>query len=203
MSARPGRRTQAERREATVARLLRATVACLAERGYARTSTQAIVQRAGLSQGALFRHFPTRLDLLAAAAEAIGRGHVEAIDGLRAQAGRDLDAATAIDFIRDAARSDAQAAWHEVMVAARTDPELRARVRPVLQRYEAALTDLAAALLRDDHPDPEAGRVRILSLLHLFDSEAVTRRVHSSPRVEEARRCWAIDLLRAEMTARA
>src|SRR5687768_1186586 len=65
------RRTQAERREATRQKLLDATVALLVEAGYARTTTIAVAQRAGTSQGALFKHFPTRGALLGAAVESL------------------------------------------------------------------------------------------------------------------------------------
>ena len=62
------RRTQAERREATIGKLVEATIGCLAELGYSGTSTGAICKRAGVSQGGMFRHFGTRLELIAAAA---------------------------------------------------------------------------------------------------------------------------------------
>ena len=49
------RRTQQQRRDGTIGALLDATVTCLAERGYAATSTAAVCAEAGVSQGALFR----------------------------------------------------------------------------------------------------------------------------------------------------
>ena len=58
------RRTQAERRAATIERLVDASIAVLAESGYAGASVKAICDHAGVSQGALFRHFETRLELL-------------------------------------------------------------------------------------------------------------------------------------------
>ena len=65
----PARRTQQERRDSTRTRLLEATVECLVELGYARTTTLAVAQRAEVSQGALFKHFPTKAALLGAAVE--------------------------------------------------------------------------------------------------------------------------------------
>ena len=82
------RRTQAERREATIARLLDATIDALAERGYAGASVAEICRRAGLSQGALFRHFDTRHAVIGAATDEIGRRHlarfVDAFPDMRA-----------------------------------------------------------------------------------------------------------------------
>ena len=60
------RRTQQERREQTIARLVDATIECLVKDGYSGTTVKAVAARAGLSQGAIFRHFPTRLELLMA-----------------------------------------------------------------------------------------------------------------------------------------
>ncbi|MGB6181142.1 MAG: helix-turn-helix domain-containing protein, partial [Rhodococcus sp. (in: high G+C Gram-positive bacteria)] len=61
------RRTQEQRRTDTIARLLDAAITSLAEKGYAATTVNEVVTRAGVSSGALFRHFPTRLDVMVAA----------------------------------------------------------------------------------------------------------------------------------------
>jgi AcrR family transcriptional regulator len=58
------RRTQADRREATRAALLEATVACLVEEGYAKTTTPRIAERAGVTPGALQHHFGSKSELL-------------------------------------------------------------------------------------------------------------------------------------------
>jgi AcrR family transcriptional regulator len=50
-------------------RLLDATIECLAESGYGRMSTNDVVRRARVSRGALAHHFPTKADLVTAAAE--------------------------------------------------------------------------------------------------------------------------------------
>jgi AcrR family transcriptional regulator len=93
----PARRTQAERRAASRIRLLDATLACLAEKGYAGTTFPAVLERAGLSNGAMWRHFRSRTDLLAAAAIHSEEWLVEwpLPDGLdRLPADKRLDAAT-------------------------------------------------------------------------------------------------------------
>jgi AcrR family transcriptional regulator len=63
------RRSQQERRDETQRRLLEATLACLTELGYARTTTPEIVKLAGVSQGALFKHYPSKAELLSASIE--------------------------------------------------------------------------------------------------------------------------------------
>src|SRR5262245_8806139 len=66
---RRSRRTQAERRAHTHGALLDATIACLVERGYSRTSTNDIIRVAGVSRGALLHHFASKAELLGAAVE--------------------------------------------------------------------------------------------------------------------------------------
>lgn len=45
-------------------RIVEAAVLCFAERGYEATSTREIAQRAGVAEATIFRHFPTKKDLL-------------------------------------------------------------------------------------------------------------------------------------------
>ncbi len=62
------RRSNAERSAETKERILEATLACLSEKGYAATSTNDVVKRAGVSRGALVHHFASKSELVAAAA---------------------------------------------------------------------------------------------------------------------------------------
>lgn len=149
-AALPKRRTQEQRRSETRARLLEATVASLVDRGYAGTTTTEICQRAGVSQGALFRHFPTKADVLAAAAAHLLERIVE-------QYGEEFDAiAGARDPIQAAVellwatyqRPELQAAV-ELYVAARTDTELSAALAEIDPPHRANLHRLARELLPD------------------------------------------------------
>lgn len=56
----PTRRTQAERRAESRQRIMEAAEALLAEKGYFDASVEEIVQRAGYSQGAFYRHWPSK-----------------------------------------------------------------------------------------------------------------------------------------------
>ena len=62
------RRSNAERSAETKERILEATLECLSEKGYAATSTNKVVRRAGVSRGALVHHFSSKSELVAAAA---------------------------------------------------------------------------------------------------------------------------------------
>jgi AcrR family transcriptional regulator len=132
----PARRTQAERSASTRALLLDATIECLIERGYAGTTTTEIAERAGVSRGAQLHHFPMKAELVAAAVEHLFlRRHDEfrrAFDALPADVDR---LAGAIDILWPMVSGPTFYAWLELAVAARTDPELRAQLAPIGERF--------------------------------------------------------------------
>src|SRR5262245_65419948 len=82
------------------ARLLDATIECLHDLGYARTSTPEIARRAGLSRGAQLHHFPTKAELVTSAVEHLfGRRRAEFLQAFRERpAGQDPTEA-AIDIL--------------------------------------------------------------------------------------------------------
>lgn len=67
----PARRTQAERRESTRAALVAAARELFATKGYAGAGREEIVERAGVTRGALQHHFGTKEDLFLAVFEAV------------------------------------------------------------------------------------------------------------------------------------
>lgn len=73
------RRTQAERRETTRAALLAAGRELFAAHGYAGVATEEIVDRAGVTRGALYHHFRGKDDLFRAVCEQIERDVSERI----------------------------------------------------------------------------------------------------------------------------
>ena len=147
------RRTQAERREHTITALLDATVRCLADRGYAATSTAAVCAEAGVSQGALFRHFPTRQALLVATAEHVAARNVEEF---RTTVGSEVDTvddvAAVLAHLRAVVLSPANQTWRELLVAARADADLREALHPAREALQARMLDAAADLWGDRLP---------------------------------------------------
>ncbi len=63
----PQRRTQAERSEETRRRVARAAYEVIAERGHSAFRTAAVIAHAGVSQGAMLHHYPTKESLTLAA----------------------------------------------------------------------------------------------------------------------------------------
>ena len=131
------RRNQTQRRTETNARLLDATLECLIERGYSGTTTTEIEGRAGVSRGARLHYYPTKARLLSAAvAHLYGRiaaRYAEAIehvdpDGDRFHEGYRL--------LWDTYKDPAFAAVLELLLAARTAPELRAALQETSGGYQ-------------------------------------------------------------------
>ena len=129
------RRTQQQRREATQTKLLDATIACIVELGYAATSTTEICARAGVSRGAQVHHYPTKATLVAAAVEHLFAQRHHELVAVHEQHG---DLSPAFDHLWRIYSGPTLHAWMELVVAARTDPELRRSVAAVNRRFVAA-----------------------------------------------------------------
>jgi AcrR family transcriptional regulator len=125
--------------------ILDAAVACLVEDGYAGASTLAVQARAGVSRGRLLHHFPSRAELLVAAADHLVTTKLEEVR-LRAAAlmadeptGRErVD--RAIDLMWATFQEPPFWAATELWTAARTDPALRGALRAEERRLRAAMT---------------------------------------------------------------
>ncbi len=197
-SAPPARRTQAERRASTVRRLLDATTEALIEIGYYGTTVAEVCSRAGLSQGALFRHFDTRIALLIAVADDIDQG-------LRALYRRDFEKlrpthadelVLALSVLRANVASPLHQAWFELLMAARTDSALHAALLPIWQRRAADDQALAALLLPAPARELPDFDVIVDTMVTLFHGEGVDRFLRHDPAAETRRMNWLIERLR-------
>lgn len=192
------RRTQQERRETTIRKLLDAATETLIEVGHAEASVQRICERAELSQGALFRHFPNREALMVAVGEHVGAQILARVRRqFAALSPEDEDLGAAIELVRDACRSRLNQAWYELSMAARTNATLRKGIEPVARRYFDDITALARELLPGLAARfGPAFDVLVTSVIALFDGEAVHRYLLREPALEKAR----LELLVAAMS---
>ena len=79
---RTGRRRRARAADApTRERLVRAAREVLERGGYATASVVAIAERAGVSSGALYRHFPSKADLFVEVFRVAAEGEIAALNG--------------------------------------------------------------------------------------------------------------------------
>jgi AcrR family transcriptional regulator len=190
------RRTQAERRASTRAALLDAAVACLLERGHAGTTTPAVCARAGLSQGALFKHFPSKPALVGAAAAQL----------FEALTARYLDELARVSHRADQAEAAVRALWTvfqrpelmtalELYLAARSDPALAAALGPVMNRHARQLRELARRLFPAVAAAPRFAATLDL-LLELLQGMALSHAIAPDPTHERRVLALAIDLAR-------
>lgn len=181
-----GRRTQQQRRDATKARLVDACVSSLCELGYQRSTISEICGRSGVSQGGLFRHFPTRLDLVIAAADDVRRKQFEAFSRSLAMLGPGT-LADCLVLVRAACRAPINGAWYELLVAARTDAGLRERLAPMLAGYHDEIGEFARTLPAVQGLPPGQIEVIALTVVHLFDGEAVAAAINPQQALDDAR----------------
>jgi len=109
---------------------------------------------AGVSQGALFKHFPTKAALMSGAAAHL---FAELVADYRRRFARLPDGdprfAAAIDLLWGLFETTRMHAAFELYVAARTDPELTRSLRPVAADHQRNLHALARDLF------PEVGHI--------------------------------------------
>ncbi len=176
-------RTQQQRREETTGKLLTATIDSLCEKGYAATTVNEIVSRAGVSSGALFRHFPTRLDIVVAAADEVRRRQFEEFRaGLSAFGNASIE--HCLLLLRAACRAPINGAWYELLIAARSDTQLRERLIPFTVRYHGQIAELARTLPIAGMVDSSRLDTVVFSIVHLLDGEALAAVVHPQPEQE-------------------
>ncbi|WP_026256667.1 TetR/AcrR family transcriptional regulator [Mycobacterium sp. 155] len=181
-------RTQQQRREETVARLLDAGIDTIVEVGYARASASVIAKRAKVSDGALFRHFPTMSDFMAATAHEVARRQLELGSKLLAQIPAEQPPLYAVlTILRDIAGSDTNTVWHELMVAARTDEKLRGTLQTVLAEYVENIYQTAKLAPGAEQIPEDAFAAVLAVVLNTFDGAAIVRRVLPQPELEDSR----------------
>ena len=151
--------TQAERRASTRGALLDAAAGTLVEAGATGFTTAAVATRAELSNGALFRYFPTRLDLVAATVEHVLaelRGHYVERFATSTQA----DVRRLLELLWECMSDPRLAAVYELYTQCRTDDVLLAAVQPIVMEHVDRIGELAATVLGQlDRPlpgDPQA-----------------------------------------------
>jgi AcrR family transcriptional regulator len=161
------RRSQAERSASTQTLLLDATIECLVERGFDGCSTPVICRMAGVSRGAQLHHFPTKMDLLVAAVEHLcNRRHAEFRQLVEAERSSTERINAAFDDLWEIYCGPTLSAWIELVVAARTDPDLREQMHRVSGRLEQEAESTLRELFGIDSKVPARAAVRmVLSLL--------------------------------------
>jgi AcrR family transcriptional regulator len=175
--------TQAERRESTRAAFIQAAADSLRKNGLSGFTTSDVVRRAGMSNGALFRYFATRTELLSSTVQFVfARLRDEYAEQYLALAATEVTPHSLLTLLWNVYDDPYLAALYEVYGAARTDETLRAAIEPMIREHVDVIHQLAhdiVALMADADADivQEMVWVAVLSMQGL----ALSRPVYSDP----------------------
>jgi AcrR family transcriptional regulator len=136
----PTGRRRTRRGEETRKQLIEACIDCLNARGYAGTSIEAVMSKAGVSRGSVLNQFPTRLELMTATIEAAMRAMMA---DTQARFDRIADPVERLrrlcDLYWEAQCLPVSVAVTEVLLAARWDTELAGALARVAGQIEIEL----------------------------------------------------------------
>lgn len=169
---------QEERRARTRRQLLDAARAAFAARGFDGGSLDAIAASAGLSKGAVYAHFPTKLHLYAAVIGEVleeAKARVEAVAAALGK-GERPDSAARRYFCGDATDAEHAALLMDAWTAATREPEVRA----LLDAYLAERQGVLAAAAIDAGARPEEALALAVVTGRLIDAAVLHERHEGS-----------------------
>lgn len=142
--AEPPAKWQQRKSQLTRQKLVEAGIACLVENGYGGLTTAAVADRCGVSRGAMHHHFATRMELVCAVVEHViyermRRFLSDYFDALESRSDVSMiEVATEMHWF--SVHSREYAAYLELAIASRTDPELAEYFLPAARRYDEVWT---------------------------------------------------------------
>lgn len=147
--ARP-RRTNAERTAETRGVIIDAAIDLLASKGHTATTTIAVAARARVSRGAMLHHFPTRVALLIDVARHIVALQREMRRDRAMSVGSGLERFYAgADINWEIQKAPATIALLEIMMATRSDPQLRKGFAPFIAQMRDMRRQAAGMVAKD------------------------------------------------------
>jgi AcrR family transcriptional regulator len=162
--------SQRERSAATQEQLIQAVVQSLLERGYHRTSVSEICRRAGVTSSAIQHHFGGKRQLMMAVAETLHARNRQALDQV-ASSPQPREIVEQLEANPDPWLEGLRVN-HELLMAARSDPELWDLYAP-FQRAIFEWRDAWALKIFGDAPVSEQRRVLLIRLLDALVSGVV------------------------------
>lgn len=170
---------QAQKSAATRNLIVEAAIKCFVELGYARTTTTAIADKAGLSRGAMLHHFPSKIDIVRAAVEYLHAKRLKAFRRAVQRSTADDDSLSAnLDAYWRHVRHPLFVAFFELVVAARTDPELAAILRPAQEAFEEEWHRTAHEVFTEWRTDASSFDVALDLTRYVLEGMAISFLVH-------------------------
>ncbi len=117
-------------------RIVDATINCIVQHGYHSTTMARVAESAGVSQGAMQYHFASKLDLIEAAIHCLEQRRLRDRDRDLAERPQGVDPlAHGIEVYWQHVSHPEFVAYQELLLAARTNPELAAVLKPAYRRF--------------------------------------------------------------------
>jgi len=128
---------QASKSAATQKATMESAIDCFVKYGYAKTTSMIIADNAGISRGAMMHHFPSKRKIVEATVEYLMQQRIENFTSdIQKLADAELRMERGIDVYWKHLHSKLFTAYHELTVAARTDPELEKIMRKATRQFE-------------------------------------------------------------------
>lgn len=132
--------------------ILDAALDCFFELGYAGTTTEHVVQHAGVSRGAMLHHFPSRFDLIRGAVTHLNAKRLALFEREETRIQRNAEhtrVKEGIDSYWKQLNSKLFVVFHELQVAARTDADLRKILIPAIAEFDARWLEMVERVFPD------------------------------------------------------
>lgn len=170
------RRTQEDRSRVTREKLLAAAIKVLLRDGYSGLTMKEVAKATGVSNGALMHHYANKAELVV---EATAMVYEEAI----ARGQRMAQKSGASERLIEGLITDCMSIYFEwpflaaleSIVVARTDPELMARILPVMERYRVTCDDIWLAVFKKAGVPAKRARIVINLTLNLVRGMGLNR----------------------------
>lgn len=168
--------------------ILDAAVECLAQNGYANTTTQLIAKMARVSRGAMLHHYSSRQQLIEAVTDYAFYRHMKmftaSVKSLSESERMKDNVGILVDWKLYLSRE--YCAYLELMVAARTDPMLKEMFIPRARRHDKVWRDQLKRVFPEWANDPERlARSRRL-VQAVMSGMVLNREVWNDPKMEGA-----------------
>ena len=172
--------------------ILDAAIRCFYEFGYNNTTTEKIAKEAGVSRGAMLHHFPSRSDLIKASVRHLNEQRIALY---RSEESDIQDGAEhslveeGIEAYWNQLNTPAFVVFHELQVAARTDPELLEVMIPATEEFDRLGLEATRELFPDLAMSEEFMRAHHLSL-YLLEGLAANRFTRNTGPMAEELLVW-------------
>ncbi len=143
-------RTQAERRHDTLLKLHEATVTCIVSQGFSRLTTIEIARTAGVSQGALFRYYPTKTAAVVGATRYLFDNVMHDFEQLMGEGSKPNLSRLADDLWRWFA-SPNFVAISRLLAESSADAELKAAIQPIVVQHRLNTHKLIQRIFPEAH----------------------------------------------------